>query len=142
MWDNALTGPFGLIAEYSLLKVFRLFLLLTSHNGDIALKTILPFIYNISSVNRFDTDIDSCYDLTFKYMVRTLIHTQLPFCRHLFLHSSRMRTARSLPYGGVFSVRKTPPPVDRQMPVKILPCPKLRLRAVVIIHLYYSTPGT
>ena len=28
------------------------------------------------------------------------------------------------------SVRETPPPVDRQTPVKILPCPKLRLRAV------------
>ena len=46
VWDNALTGPFGLIAEYSLLKVFRLFLLLTSHNCDIALKTILPYMSN------------------------------------------------------------------------------------------------
>ena len=30
------------------------------------------------------------------------------------------------------SVRETPSPVDRQMPVKILLCPKLRLRAVNI----------
>ena len=28
------------------------------------------------------------------------------------------------------SVRETPSPVDRQTPVKMLPCPKLRLRAV------------
>ena len=63
------------------------------------------------------------------------------------LHSSRVRTARSLPYGG-FRDRdpptwtEAPPtpgqrppldrdlPVDRQKPVKILPCPKLRLRVV------------
>ena len=73
------------------------------------------------------------------------------------MHSSRMRTARSLPYGGVpvqegvsvqgglcpgglcpggslsrgVSVRETPSrAVDRQTPLKILPCPKPRLRAV------------
>ena len=50
------------------------------------------------------------------------------------IHSSSMRTVSSLPN------RETPlqwspwtvgrPPVDRQTPVKILPCPKLRLRAV------------
>ena len=90
------------------------------------------------------------------------------------MHSIRMRTARSLPYKGGFSVRgclfrgylsrgplsrgglcqgalcpggalskgflsrevsvrETPSPVDRQMPVKILPCPKLRLQVVNII---------
>ena len=67
-----------------------------------------------------------------------------------------MRTAHSLPSGGIsvqgslsggicvqrppsrgvsvqgVSVRTTPSPVDRQMPAKILPCPKLRLRAVII----------
>ena len=31
----------------------------------------------------------------------------------------------------------SPPPVDRKTPVKILPCPKLRLRAV-IMHLNYN----
>ena len=72
------------------------------------------------------------------------------------MHSSRMRTARFLPYGGSLSrasvqgglchggglcpggwggvsVMKTPSPlwtVDRQTPVKISPCPKLRLWAV------------
>ena len=50
------------------------------------------------------------------------------------MHSGSMRTARSLPYGGFLSggvsVRKTLYPLDRQTPVKILPCPKLRLRAV------------
>ena len=34
-----------------------------------------------------------------------------------------------MPGGGVCH---TPHPVDRQMPVKILPCPKLCLRAVII----------
>ena len=73
-----------------------------------------------------------------------------------------MRTARLLPYGGI-SLTETPrtetslpgqetplvmwpvmhagtetlpaPPVDRQTPVKTLPCPKLRLRAVVTDNL-------
>ena len=30
------------------------------------------------------------------------------------------------------------PPVDRQTPVKILPCPKLRLLAVTIVHAQQS----
>ena len=38
---------------------------------------------------------------------------------------------RCLCAGGV-SFREIPPPVDRQTPVKILPYPKLRLRAVII----------
>ena len=63
------------------------------------------------------------------------------------MHSSRMRTARLLAVsgggglhpGGSASmgglprgeVGQTPlPPVDRQTPVKTLPCPKLRLRVV------------
>ena len=54
------------------------------------------------------------------------------------MHSSRMRTTGSLPYRRVSldkdasppTETETPPPVDRQTPVKILPCPKLRLRAV------------
>ena len=42
----------------------------------------------------------------------------------------------SAPGGGVSAPRGVPgqalPPVDRQTPVNILPCPKLRLRAVKI----------
>ena len=65
------------------------------------------------------------------------------------MHSSKMRTGRSLPYGGGGyrllytvggslsgaggSLRETPSPVDRQTPVKILPFPKLRLRVVNIL---------
>ena len=49
-------------------------------------------------------------------------------------HSSRMRTPRSSPYGGVSVQRppwtETPPPVNSQTRVKIVPCSKLRLRAV------------
>ena len=41
------------------------------------------------------------------------------------MHYSRTRTARSLPYGGGGSLSR-----DRQTRVKILPCPKLVLRAV------------
>ena len=37
-------------------------------------------------------------------------------------------------WGGMESVRETPSPVDRQTPVKMLPCPKLRLRAVKITN--------
>ena len=58
------------------------------------------------------------------------------------MHSSRMRSARLLTVSrsirlgwGVAQppVMQTPPPsVDRQTPVKISPCPKLRLRAVKI----------
>ena len=69
------------------------------------------------------------------------------------MHSSRMRTARSLPYGVGSPWTETPPlqrpppdrdcpdrdppdrdrdpPVDRQTPVKTLPYPKLRLRVVI-----------
>ena len=59
------------------------------------------------------------------------------------MHASRMRTARSLPYGGVsvcpggflsmkVSVRKTLPPVDRMTDAsKNISLPKLRLRAVI-----------
>ena len=77
------------------------------------------------------------------------------------MHSSMMRTVGSLPYmgslsrggfypgglcpGGWFPVqgvsvqgglcqRETTPPVDRQRSVKILPCPKLRLRTVITTH--------
>ena len=86
------------------------------------------------------------------------------------MHSSRMRTARSLPYGGVCVQRGSvsreglcpervcvqggpdqgavcergalylgdpPPPVDRQTPLKLLPCPKLRLQAVIILWRSY-----
>ena len=57
------------------------------------------------------------------------------------MHSSRMRTARfSGRLGGVcpggvclFGVCHPPPPVGRQTPVKTLPCPKLRLRALIKI---------
>ena len=60
------------------------------------------------------------------------------------MHSSRMCTARSSSRRGEISTR-TPgtrppspgpgtPPVDRHTPVNILPCPKLRLRAVKIKH--------
>ena len=58
------------------------------------------------------------------------------------MHSSRMRTARTLPVQGGLPDRDPPwtethsgqrsPPVDRQTPVKILPCPKLRLRVLKI----------
>ena len=53
-------------------------------------------------------------------------------------HSSRMRTGRCLPYGrglcprGSLSGRPPSTPVDRQTRVKFLPCPKLRLRAVIM----------
>ena len=44
----------------------------------------------------------------------------------------------SLSRGGLcaegVSVRETPPPVDRQTPVKLLPCPKLRLWVVNIFE--------
>ena len=69
------------------------------------------------------------------------------------MHSSRMRTARSLPYRGVSltdppgqrppsgqnppSGQRPPPPVDRQTPVKLLPCLKLRLWAVTILYALY-----
>ena len=36
------------------------------------------------------------------------------------------------PFEGI-SVRETSSPVDRQTPVKILPCPKLRLREVKLL---------
>ena len=54
------------------------------------------------------------------------------------MHSSRMRTARSSSRGG--SPPGAPPgtmhpPVDRHTPVNILPCPKLRLRAVNILNI-------
>ena len=63
------------------------------------------------------------------------------------MHSSGMRTARSssrpggFPSGtpprpctppGAGTPRTRHPPVDRHTPVNILPCPKLRLRAVMI----------
>ena len=62
------------------------------------------------------------------------------------MHSSRMRTARSSGHPGGVATRHPPleqasprsrhppgagTPVDRHMPVNILPCPKLRLRAVI-----------
>ena len=54
------------------------------------------------------------------------------------MHSNRMRTTRfisrlSLSGGGGLpsGVSVTYPPVDRQTPVKILPCPKLRLLAII-----------
>ena len=66
------------------------------------------------------------------------------------MHSSRIRTAGSLPYRGGGSQSKgrglfqgDPPPPDRdplplwterQTRVKTLPCPKLRLRAVTIFE--------
>ena len=54
------------------------------------------------------------------------------------MHSSRMCTAHSLPYTEGLPDRDPPgqrpsPSVDRQMPVKILPCPKLCLRAVTSV---------
>ena len=53
------------------------------------------------------------------------------------MHSSRVRTVRFsgclFGGGGVCpGCLLQPPPVDRQMPVKILPCPKLRLQVVII----------
>ena len=55
------------------------------------------------------------------------------------MHTTRMRTTRSLPYRGVCvqgdPPRQRPPPPceqdDWHTPVKTLPCPKLRLRAVI-----------
>ena len=56
------------------------------------------------------------------------------------MHSSRMRTARSSsrPGGGVPGRDQAPPrdqvpPLWTDTPVNILPCPKLRLRVVIII---------
>ena len=61
---------------------------------------------------------------------------------------ARFLSGESLSEGGIcskgVSVRRgslpgrPPPPVDRQMPVKILPCPKLRLQAVNILTLRVS----
>ena len=59
------------------------------------------------------------------------------------MHSSRMLTASSLQYrrgrGSIQGItlsgrppRTETPPFDRQTPVIILSCPKLRLRAVII----------
>ena len=39
------------------------------------------------------------------------------------------------------SIREHPPAVDRQMPVKILPCPKLHLRVVKMYWILYMTSG-
>ena len=43
----------------------------------------------------------------------------------------RVSVRRSLSRGSLSLSRRPPHPVDRQMPVKILPCPTLRLRAVI-----------
>ena len=64
------------------------------------------------------------------------------------MHLCRMRTARSLPYrvgrslsrgrlcwGGVSAQGDPLLPVDRQMPLKNIPCPKRRLRALKMQHL-------
>ena len=67
------------------------------------------------------------------------------------MHSSKMYTAHSLPYRGVSVQRgsvlgslsgeslsgRLPSPVNRQMPVKILPCHKLRLWVVINFPLVY-----
>ena len=63
------------------------------------------------------------------------------------MHSSRMRTARSssrqggggFPPGtpGTRPPRTSPPLVDRHTPVNILPCPKLRLRAVITFLFFF-----
>ena len=66
------------------------------------------------------------------------------------MHSSRMRTTHSSSRGGsppcitppgtmhqpgpCTPQDHAPPLVDRHTPVNILPCPKLRLRAVTIMH--------
>ena len=46
---------------------------------------------------------------------------------------SRGFLSREVSVQGI-SVRETPSPVDRQMPMKIIPCPILRLRAVKIAY--------
>ena len=80
------------------------------------------------------------------------------------MHSSRMRTARSSsrpapppPEQALLDqappweqappqTRRPPeqtPPVDRHTPVNILPCPKLRLRAVIIVCCpHHGNPGS
>ena len=57
--------------------------------------------------------------------LNTILNTRI-------MYSSRMHTNRfSVCLGGCLP----PPSVDRQTPVKLLPCPELRLRAVITINL-------
>ena len=51
-------------------------------------------------------------------------------------------TRRSACSRACMATHAHPPPMDRQMPVKILPCPKLRLQAVTICdtcHILHSS---
>ena len=94
-----------------------------------------------------------CFAFKINLLMESIIITRM--------HSSRMRMPAHLPYPGGCACRgraclggcmegglrarrhacPRTPPVDKHMPVKILPCPKLRLRVVTICgtcHILHS----